>query len=103
MTSRAGEAQHSLVCDLYRASLGQLPTRIRDNDTLLPDDGESQEFATFEDARGEAIEGARQLLSQAARSGNAGSLDQFIEVLNEAGETVLTVPVGRVLGTEAQS
>jgi hypothetical protein len=33
--------------------------------SLLPDDGSSQEFATVEEVREEAVEGARQLLSNA--------------------------------------
>ena len=77
--------------------------RIRDNDTLLPDDEEGQEFASLEAVRREAIESARQILSQAALRGEASSLNQTIEVLDEAGETILTVPVGRVIGTDAQS
>ena len=77
--------------------------RLRDNDILLPDDEEGQEFASLEAVRHEAIRSARQLLSYAALSGEAAGLNQQIEVLDEAGETVLTVPVGRVTGTEAQS
>jgi len=41
--------------------------------SLLPDDGSSQEFATMEEVREEAVEGARQLLSNAVLTGNAGS------------------------------
>ena len=77
--------------------------RVRDEGTLLPDEDEGQEFATLEDVRREAIEGARQILSQAALSGKAASVNLQIEVLDEAGKTVLTVPVGRVTGTRAQS
>jgi hypothetical protein len=74
---------------------------VRDGDNLLPDDGEGQEFATLDAVRGEATENARQLLSIAVLNGTA-SLNQQIEVMDEHGKTVLTVPVGRAVGTEAQ-
>jgi hypothetical protein len=77
--------------------------RLRDGDTLFPDDGESQDFATIEEIRREANESARQILSEAARNGKAGSLRQQIEVSDEAGKTILIVPVGHVVGTECQS
>jgi hypothetical protein len=77
--------------------------RLRDGDTLLPDDGEAQEFATLNAVRGEAIESARQLLSAAVLNGTAASLNLQVEVADERGEIVLTVPVGRAVGTEAQS
>ncbi len=76
---------------------------LRDGDTLLPDDGNGQEFANTEAVRFEAIESARQLLSEAARSGKAGSLNQQIEVLDEHGQTVVTIPVGHAAGTETQT
>ena len=46
---------------------------------------------------------ARQLLSQAALKGEAASLHQQIEVADERGHTILTVPVGHVTGTDAQT
>jgi hypothetical protein len=76
--------------------------RLRDGDELLPDDGEGQEFATLEEVRCEAIAGARDVLSAAVMSGKAGSLNMQIEVQDEAGGTVIIVPVGRVVGTESQ-
>ena len=77
--------------------------RLRDGDTLLADDGEGQEFKSMAAVRREAIDSARVILSEAARSGKAGSLNQRIEVLDEAGATVLTVPVGHAVGTKTQS
>jgi hypothetical protein len=77
--------------------------RLRDGDELLPDDGEDQEFATLEEVRCEAIAGARDVLSAAVLSGKAGSLNLQIEVQDEAGKTVIVVPVGRVVGTESQT
>ena len=76
--------------------------RLKDGDALLPDDGEWQEFATLDAVRNEAIESARQLLSAAVLNGMAASLNQQIEVVDEHGKTVLTVPVGRAVGTETQ-
>ena len=40
--------------------------RVRDGGSLLPDDGASQEFATMEEVREEAVESARQLLNNAS-------------------------------------
>ena len=76
---------------------------VREGDALLPDDGEGQEFASLDAVRQEAIASARQLLSQAALSGEAGRLNQTIEVQDEAGTIVLTVAVGRATGTEVQT
>ena len=77
--------------------------RLRDGDTLLPGDGEGQEFATLEGVRLEAMESARQILSEAALSGQAGSLNHQIEVTDETGRTILTMPVGHATGTDTQS
>ena len=76
---------------------------VREGDVLLPDDEEGQEFASFDAVRDEAIESARHLLSQAALAGNAGRLNLTIEVRDETGKVVLTMPVGRATGTEAQT
>jgi hypothetical protein len=72
-------------------------------DKLLLEDDEGEEFANLDAARQEAIASAREILSEAAFSGEAASLDRKIEVADEAGETVLTIPIGRVTGTETQS
>ena len=76
--------------------------RLRDGETLLPDDGEGEEYASLDEVRSDAIESARQLLSVAVLNGTAASLKQQIEVVDERGKTILTVPVGRVVGTETQ-
>jgi hypothetical protein len=76
---------------------------VRDGDNLLPDDGEGQEFPNLEAVRLEAIEGARDILSEAALNGAAGSLRQQIEVTDESGRTVLTMPIGHATGTESQA
>ena len=77
--------------------------RLRDGDDILPDDGEGQEFPNMDAVRIEAFACARDILSEAAWSGKAATLNQQIEVSNEASEIVLTVPVGRVIGTESQT
>ena len=76
---------------------------LRDGDTLLPDDGEGREFPNLVAVRLEAIESARDILSEAALSGTAGSLHQQIEVTDESGRTVLTMPIGNATGTESQT
>lgn len=76
---------------------------LRDGDSLLKDDEEGQEFPNLEAVRLEAIEAARDILSEAALSGHAGSLNQQIEVVDEAGHTVVTMPVGRATGTQTQT
>ena len=77
--------------------------RIRDGYELLTDDGEGEEHANLDEAREAAMEGARDILSEAALSGKAASLQTRIEVTDESGKTVLTIPVGRATGTEAQT
>ena len=76
--------------------------RVRDGDHLLPGDGEGQEFPNLETVRLEVIEGAREILSEAALSGTAGGLRQQIEVIDVSGRTILTMPVGYATGTETQ-
>ena len=77
--------------------------RLREDGHLLPDDGEGQEFESPADVLREAIEAARELLSQAVLSGKAASLNQQIEVFDDAGKRALTMPVGRAIDTESQS
>ena len=76
---------------------------LRDGDTLIRDDGEGEELQSLDAVRLYAVESARELLSQAALSGKAGSLHQQIEVSDASGRTVLTMPVGFATGTESQS
>jgi Domain of unknown function (DUF6894) len=59
--------------------------RLRDGDTLLPDDGEGEEFASLDEVRSDAIESARQILSAAVLNGTAASLNQQIEVVDVRG------------------
>jgi hypothetical protein len=75
---------------------------VRDGDELLLDDGEGEEHANLDEVRKAAIEGARDILSEAAASGKAARA-RHIEVVDESGKAVLTVPVGQVTDTESQS
>jgi uncharacterized protein DUF6894 len=77
--------------------------RVRDGDTLLRDDEELQAFDTIGGARSEAIESAREILSQAVLIGKAASLRLQVEVVDEGGATVLIMPVGYAAGTESQT
>ena len=76
---------------------------VRDGGTLLPNDNEGIEFGSVEQVRSEAIQSAREILSNAALSGKAGSLNTQIEVTDEAGTMVLNLPVGRATGTDSQT
>lgn len=76
---------------------------VRDRDTLLEDDGEGEELPDLEAARRHAIESAREILSEAALLGKAGSLRQQIEVVDASGKTVLTMRVGHAMDTESQT
>jgi hypothetical protein len=75
---------------------------IRQGKFLLADD-EGEEFSNLDAARQEAVANAREILSEAALSGQAASLDREIEVADEAGKSVLKIPIGHVTGTETQS
>jgi hypothetical protein len=76
---------------------------VRDGDEVLLDDEEGEEHANLDEVRKAATEGARDMLGEAALSGKAASLRQRIEVADETGKTVLTVPVGHATDTETQS
>jgi uncharacterized protein DUF6894 len=76
---------------------------LRDGDTLFTDDDEGEELRDLDAVRSYAIESARELLSQAVLNGRAASLHQQIEVADETGRTVLTMPVGHAMGTETQT
>jgi hypothetical protein len=75
---------------------------VRQDKVLLKDE-EGEELANLDAAREEAVASAREILSEAALGGNAGESSSEIEVTDATGKTVLTVPIGRVTGTETQS
>jgi hypothetical protein len=60
-----------------------------DGASVIPDE-EGTELAGLEEARVEAIESAREILSDDARDG-IGAGDQKFDVTDESGTTVLTV------------
>jgi hypothetical protein len=74
---------------------------LRDDGRLL-EDSEGEELEHLGAVRLQAMESARQILSEAALSGKALNLNQQIEVMDDAGKTILTVPVGHAVGTDAQ-
>jgi hypothetical protein len=76
---------------------------LRNGKTLLAGDDEGEELQDLEAVRHYAIQSAREILSEAALSGSAGSLNQHLEVLDERGQTVLTMPVGHAEVTETQN
>ena len=75
---------------------------VREDGELLPDHEEGQEFATLDAVRDEAVSSARELFSAAVLNGTGANLNLQIEVVDERGKTILTVPVGRTVGTDTQ-
>lgn len=74
---------------------------VRDEGRLL-EDTEGEELENLAAVRIQAAESAREILSEAALSGEALNLNRQIEVTDEQGKTVLTVHVGHVVGTDTQ-
>jgi hypothetical protein len=77
--------------------------RVHDGDEVFDDDGDGEQHADLAAAREAALVSAREILSEAALSGKAASLNKRIEVRDETGSTIYTVSVGRAIGTEAQA
>jgi hypothetical protein len=75
---------------------------IRDGDRLIQDE-EGQDHADAEEVRLTAVRSAREMLSQAALRGEAATIQYRLEIVDEAGREVLTMPVGHVVGTESQA
>ena len=75
---------------------------VRQNKFLLKDD-EGADLADLNAVREEAVASAREILSEAAFSGRAASVDRKIEVTDAIGQTVLIVPVGHATDTDTQS
>ncbi len=76
---------------------------VRDRNELLLDDQEGCVLPNLEAVKADAVEAARQILCAAALSGTAASLRVQIEVFDEAGRTVLIMPVGYAIGSESQT
>ena len=77
-------------------------SRVIRNGEVLPDDGVPEEFLDLATAKCNAIEGARQILSNAVLAGKAGNLDMRIELQDEAGNPLFTVSCGRVVDSDTQ-
>ena len=77
--------------------------RVICNGEVLPDDGEPEELPALEVAKSKAIEGAREILSEAVMVGNAAGLDMQIEVHDGKGGQLFSVRVGRVVDADTQN
>jgi hypothetical protein len=75
---------------------------LRDGATIDSDE-DGKELPNLEAARAHAIQCARELLSEAALSGKAGSLNQQIEVTDKSGRTVLIMPIGHATDVDSQA
>ena len=76
---------------------------VRCDGEVLPDDGEPEELPALDAAKSKAIEGAREILSEAVLIGNAAGLNMQIEVQDEKGEQLFSVRVGRVVDADTQN
>jgi hypothetical protein len=76
---------------------------VRDGNDLLLDDAEGCQLPNLKAVRRDAVLAARQILCAAALTGVAASLRVQIEVVDEAGRTVLIMPVGHANGSESQT
>ena len=76
---------------------------VGDGDELLHDDHEGCLLPNLAAVNKDAVLAARQILCAAALKGTAGSLTIQIEVVDEAGATVLIMPVGHATGSPAQT
>jgi hypothetical protein len=94
------------MSDLLNAGDHQMPRywfNVRDGDELLLDDEKGCELANLAAVKTDAVRAARQILCAAALTGTAGSLQIQIEVVDQAGQTVLIMPVGHAIGSESQT
>lgn len=76
---------------------------VRDGNELLLDDQEGCVLPDLEAVKTDAVWAARQILCAAALRGTAGRLRVQIEVVDEAGRTVLIMPVGHAVGSSSQT
>ena len=76
---------------------------VRDGNVLLPDSPKGCELLTLEAVKRDAVQAARLILCAAALCETAASLKVQIEVVDEAGDTVLIMPVGHAAGSESQT
>ena len=76
---------------------------VRDGKNLVLDDAGGCQLPDLDAVKNHAVVAARQILSAAALTGVAASIQVQIEVVDEAGETVLIMPVGHATGSESQT
>ena len=76
---------------------------VRDRDDLLLDDPRGCQPPNLEAVKRDAVQAARLILCAAALCGTAAGLQVQIEVVDEAGDTVLIMPVGHATGSESQT
>jgi hypothetical protein len=76
---------------------------VRDGNDLLLDAAGGCLLPDLKAVKDDAVLAARQILCAAALTGVAASLLVQIEVVDEAGETVLIMPVGHATGSESQA
>ena len=76
---------------------------VRDGNDLLLDDPEGCQLSNLKAVKEDAVLAARHILCAAALTGVAASLQVQIQVVDEAGKTVLIMPVGHAIGSESQT
>ena len=76
---------------------------VRHGNDLVLDDPEGCQLPNLKAVKKDAVLAARQILSAAALTGVAASLQVQIEVVDNAGKTVLIMPVGHATGSESQT
>jgi hypothetical protein len=68
----------------------------------MPNDPEPQEHANIEAARAEAIKGIREMAAEAVLSGRSDLPFETIDITDEEGELLVSVPVSEALGGTAR-
>jgi hypothetical protein len=64
----------------------------------MPNDPEPQKHANIEAARAEAVEGIREMAAEAILSGRPDLPIETIDITDEDGELLVSVPVSEALG-----
>jgi hypothetical protein len=68
----------------------------------MPNDPEPQEHANIEAARTEAVKGIREMAAEAISSGRFDLPIETIDITDEEGELLVSVPVSEALGGPAR-
>ncbi len=75
--------------------MGRFYLHIKDGDEIFPDE-EGIELPNIESARKEALQAAREMLSEAIRGGKPKVAEAFV-IADKAGRTLEVVPLAAVL------